>query len=120
MNVSNLRQNNVNNITLENYVVKPFSRDQRISITLGSCFRFTSGNYGLKPYKWNKENVIITFGNYVRIMLGSCVRLTLGRYVIKQCKWGQKIRCNYVWKLRQDYVTKKVTLELSQKVALVT
>ena len=90
MNVSNLRQNNVNNITSENCVVKPFSRDQRISITLGSCFRFTSGNYRLKPYKQNRENVIITLRNNVRIMLGSCIRLTLGSYIIKQCKWDQK------------------------------
>ena len=48
------------------------------------------GNYLLKPHKLNKENVIITFQNYVRIMLGSYVRLALGSYVIKACKWDKK------------------------------
>ena len=60
-------------------------------------------------------NVIITFRNYVRIMLGSYVRLTLGSYVIKPFKWNQKLRSNYVWKLRQDYIT-KIALELRQEV----
>ena len=48
-------------------------------------------------------------------MLESYVGLTLGNYVIKSCKWDQKI--NYVWKLRQDYIT-KIELELRQKVTL--
>ena len=60
-------------------------------MTLDSCAESASGNYVLKLYKWNKENVKIMFGSYVRIMLGICVRLTLGSYAIKQCKWDQKI-----------------------------
>ena len=47
----------------------------------------------------------------------SYARLTLGNYVIKSCKWDQKLRSNYVWKLRQYYVT-KITLELREKVTL--
>ena len=53
--------------------------------------RFASGNYLLKLCKWNKENVIITFANYVRITFGSLVRSTFGSYVIKTWKWDQKI-----------------------------
>ena len=56
-------------------------------MTLDSCVWFAAGNYVLKPYKWNKENVIIMFGSYIRIMLGIWVRLALGSYVIKLCKW---------------------------------
>ena len=63
------------------------------------------------------ENVIIMFQSYVRFMFGSCIRLTLGSYVINPCKWDQKLRSNYVWELRQDYVT-KIALELCQKVTL--
>ena len=62
-----------------------------VSITSISCLRFTSGNYLLKPYKWNKENAIITFWSYVRITSESYVRLKLGTYVIKPCKWSQKV-----------------------------
>ena len=77
-------------------------------------------------------------------MLGTCVRLTFGSYLIKLCKWDQnitlqlrfevksglsykncarkfgnkkKICGNYVWKLRQNYVT-KITLALRQEVTL--
>ena len=71
----------------------------------------------LKSYKWNKENLIITFRSYVRITLGSCVRLTLDSYVINYENEIKKVRSNYVWKLRQDYVT-KIALELSQKFTL--
>ena len=39
-----------------------------------------------KIYKWNIENVIITFRSYVRITLGSCISLMLDNYVIKRCK----------------------------------
>ena len=85
-----------------------------VSITSVICVRFASGNYLLKPCKWNKENVIITSQSYVRIMLGSCVRLTLGSYVVKPCQWNQKLRSNYVRKLRQDYVT-KIALEVRHK-----
>ena len=60
-------------------------------MTLDSCVWFAAGNYLLTPYKWNKENVIIMFGSYIRIMLGIWVRLALGSYVIKLCKWDQKI-----------------------------
>ena len=70
-----------------------------------------SGNHLLK------ENVIITFLSYIRIMSESYVRLTSGNYVIKPSKWDQKLRNIYVWKLRQDYVT-KITLELRQGVTL--
>ena len=76
-----------------------------------SLVRFVSGNYLLKG------NRIITFCSYIRIMSESYVLLTLGNYVIKSCKWDQKLRSSYVWKLRQDYVT-KTTLELRQKVRL--
>ena len=47
--------------------------------------------WAFKPYKWNKENVLITFRSFIRITLGSCVRLTLGSYAIKPCKCDQKI-----------------------------
>ena len=85
MNVSNLRRNSVN-IALTNYVIKQlksiytpvyswsaFIRPiEMISITLVYiCYIFS--------YKWNKENIIITFRSYVRSMLGSCVRLTFSR-----------------------------------------
>ena len=71
-------------------------KSELVSITstgmaLHSCVEFASGNYVLKPYKWNKENVKVMFGSYVRIILGTCVRLTLGSYVIKPCKWDQRI-----------------------------
>ena len=71
-----------------------------------SCVRFASGNYLLKTYKWNKENVIITFRNYVVIILGSCDRLTLCSYAIKRCRGDKELRSNYFWKLREDRVTK--------------
>ena len=48
------------------------------------------GNYLLKPYELNKENIIITFRSYARIMLRSCPGLTLGSYIIKPCKWHKK------------------------------
>ena len=80
---------------LANYVIKPFKWDHTITmtlviITLDSCVRFALGIYVLKPHKWNKEKVTITFGSYVKIMLESCVRLTWGSYAIKPCKWDQK------------------------------
>ena len=68
-------------------------------------------------HKQNKENAIITFQGYVRITLESCVRLTLGIYVTKLCNKIKKFGCNYVWKLRQDHVT-KMAVELRQKILL--
>ena len=43
----------------------------------------------------------------------------LGNYVTKPRKWDKKLRSNsnYIWKLRQDYVT-KITLELRHEVTL--
>ena len=79
MSVWDLRQNNIKNITLVSITLT--------IMTLDSCVWFAAGNYVLKPYKWNKENVIIMFGSYIRIMLGIWVRLALGSYVIKLCKW---------------------------------
>ena len=114
MNLSNLPRNNVN-IALANYVIKQFksiylypsvlvvdicqARNEftelvsmtLVSITSISCVIFASDNYLLKPYKLNKENMVIRFRNKVIIMLGSYVRLTLGSYIIKPCKWDEKI-----------------------------
>ena len=42
-----------------------------VGIASVSCVRFASGNYLLKPYKWDRENAIIAFWSHVRIMLGS-------------------------------------------------
>ena len=107
INVSNLQQNNVN-IALANYVIKQLKSiylypsvlmvgvyqthwnqiTKLVSITLVSItsvswIRFASGNYLLKPGKWNKEKVISTCRSYIKVMLRSCIRLTLGSYVIK-------------------------------------
>ena len=60
-------------------------------MTLGSCVWFWARNCVLKPHKWNKENVKITFGSYIRIMLGIWVRSALSSYIIKLYKWDQKI-----------------------------
>ena len=58
MNVYMFRQNYVDNITLENCVTKLRKKANQItdliSLTLVSCVIFMSGNYVLKPYKWNK------------------------------------------------------------------
>ena len=74
---------------------------------------------GSKSYKLNtfRSYIGLRFKNHVKITSESYFRLTLGSSVIKTCKWDQKIRSKYVWKLRQDYVT-KVMLELRQKVTL--
>ena len=112
MNLLNLPRNNVN-IALANYVIKQFKSiylypgvslqnyriselTELVSMTLVSiasisCVIFASDNYLLKPYKLNKENMIIRFRNKVMIMLESYVRLTLGSYIIKPCKWYQKM-----------------------------
>ena len=51
-------------------------------------------------------------------MSETCVRLTRGNYVIKSClKWFKKLHSNYVWKLRQDYVT-NISLELPHEFML--
>ena len=81
-------------------------KSELVSITstgmaLHSCVEFASGNYVLKPYKWNKENVKVMFGSYVRIILGTCVRLT-----------GQMGSKNYVVITFGSYV--RITLEKSR------
>ena len=43
--------------------------------------------------------------------------VTLGSYVKNYANEIRKLRSIYVWKLRQDYVT-KIALELRQKVTL--
>ena len=71
----------------------PLKKDHRISkyYLCKYYIRFALGYYLSKPYKWNKENVIITFRSYIRITLGNCVKLTSGSYVIKPSIWDQKI-----------------------------
>ena len=115
MSVSNLRRKNVDN-ALANYVMEQLKSIYLypnvlvvglyqthwnkitelesitfVSITSVSCVRFASGNYLFKPYKWDKENVMIMFRIYVITALKRYVRLTLRSYVIKLCLWIQKV-----------------------------
>ena len=61
----------------------PFKWDHRINkYYLVNCAGFMLENFVWKPCKWNKKNVLFTFGSYVRIMLESSIRLTLDSYVI--------------------------------------
>ena len=99
-----------------------------VSIASFSWGRFASGNYLLKPYKWNKENLIISSQSQVRIVLGSCVRLKLGSYVRSTnyvvIAFGsyvritlQKLRQTCVRKLRQINVRKSrnKTIQMGSK-----
>ena len=91
MNISHLCRNNVN-IALANYLMKSLKSTclyfsvfvvgfyqthlneitNSVSISFVSIMSLVYTCYILVPYKWNKENVIITFRSYVRIILGSC------------------------------------------------
>ena len=36
-------------------VTSELNYENYLGITLGSCVRFTFGNYVMKPYKWNQN-----------------------------------------------------------------